>query len=161
MDIQPLQILFQMINFGVVVGVLTYFLYKPVKKMLEERSNRVEAAQQAAEATLLEKKNLDETRTRVIAEAEKKAQAIVEEAKRDAKRIEKEMIAQAKQAAEAEIEKERKQLAEDYKNTIKDLRQSFVTQVAAMTEKVIGNVVDEKIIAKKLDDDIKAVIAKI
>jgi len=161
MDIQLPQILFQMINFGVVAGALTFLLYKPVKKMLEERSNRVEAAQQAADATLLEKQKLDETRKRLLTEAEKEAQAIVEEAKRDAKRIEKEMIAEAKKAAEGQVDKERKLLADEYKTTIKELRQSFVTQVAAMTEKVIGEVVDEKTITKKLDDDIDAVIAKI
>lgn len=150
-----------MINFGVVAGALTFLMYKPVKKMLEERSNRVEAAQKAAEATLVEKEKLDETRKKLLAEAEKEAQAIVEEAKKDAKRIKKEMIAEAKHAAEGEIEKERRHLANEYKNTIKELRQSFVTQVAAMTEKVVGQAIDEKTISKKLDDDIQAVIAKI
>jgi len=38
MDIQLPQIIFQIVNFGVVVGALTYLLYKPVKKMLDERS---------------------------------------------------------------------------------------------------------------------------
>lgn len=150
-----------MINFGVVAGALTFLMYKPIKKMLEERSNRVEAAQKAAEATLVEKAQLDETRKQLLAEAEKEAQTIVEEAKKDAKRIEKEMIAEAKHAAEGEIEKERKHLANEYKNTIKELRQSFVTQVAAMTEKVVGTAIDEKTINKKLDEDIQAVIAKI
>ena len=161
MDIQIPQIVFQMINFGVVTGALTFLMYKPVKKMLEERSNRVEAAQKAAEATLLEKQKLDETREQIITKAEKDASAIVAEAKQDAKRIEKEMIAEAKKAAEGEIEKERKMLADEYKTAIKSLRQSFVTQVAAMTEKVIGEAVDEKTITKKLDDDIQAVINKI
>jgi F-type H+-transporting ATPase subunit b len=161
MDIQLPQILFQIINFGVVAGALTFLLYKPVKKMLEERSNRIEAAQKAADENLLAQRELDDTRKSVLTTAEKEAQAIVEEAKRDAKRIEKEMIAEAKQAAESAIEKERKQLAEEYKATIKELRQSFVTQVAAMTEKVVGEVVDEKTIAKKLDSDIQAAIAKI
>ncbi|MBW7956148.1 ATP synthase F0 subunit B [Patescibacteria group bacterium] len=161
MDIELPQILFQIVNFGVVVGALSFLLYKPVKKMLEERSNRIEEAQKAAESTLLEKKSLDETKKRLLSEAEKDAQAIVDEAKKDAKRIEKDIIAQAKQVAAEEIEKEKKQLADEYKTTVKQLRQAFVTEVAAMTEKVLGEAVDEKVIAKKLDKDIDAVIAKI
>lgn len=161
MDIELPQILFQIINFGVVVGALSFLMYKPVKKMLEERSSRIEEAQKAAEATLLEKRSLDETKKRLLAEAEKEAQTIVDEAKRDAKRIEKEIIAEAKLAAVSEVEKEKKQLADDYKTAVKELRQTFVAEVAAMTEKVIGEAIDEKMIAKKLDKDIDAVIAKI
>lgn len=161
MDIELPQILFQIINFGVVVGALSFLLYKPVKKMLEERSSKIEEAQKAAEATLLEQKNLDETKKLLLADAEKEAQAIVDEAKNDAKRIQKDIIAQAKLAAVAEVEKEKKQLADEYKATVKDLRQSFVSELAAMTEKVLGEAVDEKVIAKKLDKDIDDVIAKI
>jgi len=161
MDIQLPQILFQIINFGVVAGVLTFLLFKPVKKMLEERSNRIEEAQTAADEAILEKKNLDQTRKQVVQQAENDAQAIVEEARRDAKRVEQEIIAQAEKTAETKIERERKQLAEDYKATVKDLRQSFVGQIAVMTEKVLGQAIDENIITKKLDEDIAAVIAKI
>jgi len=161
MDIELPQILFQIINFGVVAGALSILLFKPVKKMLEERSNKIEEAQKAAESTLLEQKNLDGTKKRLIADAEKQAQAIVDEAKNDAKRIQKDIIAEAKLAAVAEVEKEKKQLADEYKATVKDLRQSFVSELAAMTEKVIGEAVDEKVIAKKLDKDIDDVIAKI
>jgi F-type H+-transporting ATPase subunit b len=161
MDIQLPEILFQIVNFGVVAGALTFLLYKPVKKMLEERSDRIEEAQKAADAAMLEKKQVEETKKKVVADAEKEAQEIVDEAKRDAKRVEKEIIAKAKQDAEVEIEKEKKLLAEEYKATVKQLRQTFVAQVAAMTEKVIGQAVDEKTIAKKLDEDIDAVIARI
>lgn len=161
MDIQLLQILSQMVNFGVVVAALTVLLYKPVLKILDERSQKVEAAQKAADASLLEKKALDDTRKELIAQAEKDAQEIVSEAKKDAKRIEKEIIAKAEVAAEDEINKQRQRLADDYKSAIKELRQSFVAQVAVMTEKVVGQVVDEKVITKKLDDDIQAIIAKI
>lgn len=161
MDIELPQILFQIVNFGVVVGALSFLLFKPVKKMLEERSSKIEEAQNAAESTLLEKKNLDETRKKLLVEAEKEAQAIVDEAKNDAARIHKEIIAEAKTAATAEVEKEKKQLADEYKATVKDLRLSFVAQLAAMTEKVIGEAVDEKVIVKKLDKDIDDVIAKI
>jgi F-type H+-transporting ATPase subunit b len=161
MDIELPQILFQIVNFGVVAGALTFLLYKPVKKMLEERSAKIEEAQKAAELTIVEKKSLDETRKKLLAEAEKEAQAIVDEAKNDAKRIHKEIIAEAKAAAVAEVEKEKKQLADEYKATVKELRQSFVAQLAVMTEKVIGEAVDEKVIAKKLDKDIDDVIAKI
>ncbi|MBW7944297.1 ATP synthase F0 subunit B [Patescibacteria group bacterium] len=161
MDIELPQILFQIVNFGVVVGALTFLMYKPVRKMLEERSNKIEEAQKAAESTLLEKRNLDETKKRLIAEAEKEAQRIVDEAKKDAKRIEKDIIAQAKEAATVEVEKEKQQLADEYKNTVKTLRQSFIAELAAMTEKVLGEAVDQKVIAKKLDKDIDAVIAKI
>ena len=41
MDIQLPQIIYQLVNFGVVFGAVTYLLYKPVQKILDERSKRI------------------------------------------------------------------------------------------------------------------------
>jgi len=161
MEIQIPQILFQMINFFVVTGALTFLLYKPVRKMLEERSNRVEEAQKAAELTLAEKKNIDEIKRKAVVDAHKEAAALVAEAKRDAVNLRSQMLEEAKKAAAQEIEKQRNQLTEERANMVKDLKAEFMTQVIHMTEKVLGEAVDQKSIAKKLDKDIEEVIALI
>ena len=41
MDIQLPQIIFQLVNFGVVFGAIVYLLYKPTQKILDERAKRV------------------------------------------------------------------------------------------------------------------------
>ena len=65
MDIQLPQILFQAINFSVVMGALTFLLYKPVLKMFDERSQKISEGLKAAEAALKEKEELDQTRKKM------------------------------------------------------------------------------------------------
>ena len=161
MDIQLPQLIFQLINFAVVAGALTYLLYKPVRKMLEERSARIEEAQKAAEATLAEKKQIDEMKKKALIEAEKQAAAILEEAKQGAKKVEKDLREKAIKTVEGEVARQRKQLTDERDSMVKELRSQFVKEVSAMTEKVLGEAVDQKVIAKKLDKDIDMVLAKI
>ncbi len=161
MDIQVPQILFQIINFGVVTGVLTYLLFKPIRKMLQERTERVEQAQKAAESTLAEKKNLDEMKKKAVVDAQKQAAKIVEEAKKDAKILEKGIVDEAKKSVAQEQEKMVKQLKDEKIELSKQMRAQFISEVAAMTEKVIGQSVDQKTLAKQLDADIDAVLARI
>ena len=161
MDIQVPQILFQIINFGVVTGVLTYLLFKPIRKMLQERTERVEKKQKAAESTLAEKKNLDEMKKKAVVDAQKQAAKIVEEAKKDAKILEKGIVDEAKKSVAQEQEKMVKQLKDEKIELSKQMRAQFISEVAAMTEKVIGQSVDQKTLAKQLDADIDAVLARI
>src|SRR5689334_15718740 len=123
MDIQIPQILFQIVNFGVVAGALTYLLYKPVQKMLAERSSRVEEAQKAAEVTLAEKANIDKMKKDATKAAEKQAAALIEEATKEYQARKKDLMMQAKREAAAEYEKilqtaqdEKKALLKEWKD---------------------------------------------
>ena len=157
MDIQFPQILFQIINFGVVAGALTFLLYKPVKKMLEERSNRIEEAQKAAEVTMAEKRSIDETRKKSQQEAAAEANSIIESARKSAKDMEKEIVAEIRQKAKADVELQQKQLAEEYKMKMKELDSRYVQDIAVTAGKIIGKHYDAKILEK----DIEAVLAKV
>ena len=66
MDIQITQILFQAINFSVVLGALTFLLYKPVLKMFDERSQKIAEGQKAAEAAIQDKEKLEEARKKMV-----------------------------------------------------------------------------------------------
>jgi F0F1-type ATP synthase membrane subunit b/b' len=57
MEINFLQILFQAINFGVVFGAITFLLYKPVMKMLDERAKKIAEGQSAAEKSIRERRD--------------------------------------------------------------------------------------------------------
>ncbi len=77
----------QLVNFFLLLALLTLVLYRPVTKMLRERSERI--AKGLAEAELAEKR---------AAQAEADYQKRLEEARREAQAI----VAQAREAAEKE-----------------------------------------------------------
>jgi F-type H+-transporting ATPase subunit b len=47
----------QLINFLILLGLLTFFGYKPIRRMLDERSNRIKQSMEQAEATKKEYEN--------------------------------------------------------------------------------------------------------
>ena len=160
MDIQIPQILFQIINFGVVAGALTYLLYKPVKKMLQERSMRIEEAQKAAEVTLAEKRAIDEMKVKAKKQAEKEATEIIEKATKDAADRKKQLLIEARKEADAEVEKIMEAAKSNQKKMVKDLETTFSEAVIMTTEKLIGSV-DKKAAQKIIDSELKQLVEMI
>jgi F-type H+-transporting ATPase subunit b len=96
-------LLAQLINFGVLFVALTWLLYKPVMKTLDERAEKirqgVEDAERAAEAAA----NADEAAQKVVKGANEEAEGIVatarEHASSEKARLLKEAEARAAQVA--------------------------------------------------------------
>ena len=160
MDIQINQIIFQMINFGVVAGALTYFLYNPIKKMLKDRSDKVEDAQKAAELTLAEKKHIDELKKKAQKSAEKEASDVIEKAVEEASTKKRELIAQAKKEASAEIVKAQTTWEEERVSMIEDMKKEFADAVVVTAGKVVGSL-DKKAHAKLIDEQLKDLLARL
>lgn len=116
----------QLINFGVLLAVLTYFLYKPVMKTLDERrqvvAKGVEDAQKASEALegatekahAIERSaeaDAGEIVNRAREEANHERDRMVKEAQDRAEGIEKDAQARAKEAHEQALRESEKEIA--------------------------------------------------
>lgn len=116
----------QLINFGALLAVLTYFLYKPVMKTLDERrlvvAKGVEDAQKATEALegATEKAHeiersaeadAGEIVNRAREEANHERDRLVKEAQERADGIEKDAQARAKEAHEQALRESEKEIA--------------------------------------------------
>jgi len=157
MDIQIPQIIFQTINFSVVVGALTYLLYKPVGKMLESRSKRIEESQQAATEILQEKEALAALKQKTIQAAEKQAQEIIAKAHLSAKKEAEGELATLMKKAEKQVEKLKADWQVERKKQETELRKSFTESVILVTEKIIGKL-DAKTKTKIANQDIEALL---
>lgn len=77
----------QFIGFFIVAVVLQRFAFKPLQKLLADRSNRIAESLAAAERMKADLAKADEERKRVLSEAGVQANKIVEEARLAAARI--------------------------------------------------------------------------
>jgi F-type H+-transporting ATPase subunit b len=161
MDIQIPQILFQMVNFFVVTGALTFLLYRPVRKMLEERSNRIEEAQKAAEQTIAEKKNIEEIKAKARKEAEKQAAKMMEETTEAAAGKRKQLLADARKEAEAEKAKILQDAEAELRARMESLEHVFSEAVITATERIGLEGIDEKLSKKILDAELKQLLQHI
>jgi F-type H+-transporting ATPase subunit b len=100
-------LLAQMVNFAIVLVALTYFLYKPVTKLLSERQQKIAQGVQDAERAAEKLASADDVAAEKVSSAETEADGIVLTARGAAKderaRILKEAETRATQvAADAE-----------------------------------------------------------
>lgn len=134
----------QAINFAIVFGVLYFFALKPLVKVMQERTKKIEKSME--DAKLIDDK-LRETKSEyevIIANAKKESNEILEKAQAQAEERKKEMVAKAKEEIGQVINKEKAQLQIDKANTLKEIKKDVAELVIASMEKVLGEKVDEK-----------------
>lgn len=158
MDIQLPQILFQIVNFSVVLGALTYLLYKPIQKIFRERSERIDEAQKAAEVTLAERDKLEAYKKKVKQEAERQAAEILEKAAETAKQKESKAITEARAKAQTELAELRQEWQRERTQLLDDARKDMVTAVIATAEKVLKGSLDAKAQSKLIDQELEATL---
>lgn len=161
MDIQFPQILFQIVNFSVVLGGVGFLLYRPIQKILDERMNRVAEGQKAATEALAEKEKLEILKEKLEKNANKEAVELLADAKKKADKQKREILAKAKQEALDEVKKiksewesEKKAIQEANK---KQMIEAVVSVAYMVSKKKLDSKADEKLISEELD----GVLAKI
>ncbi len=141
-------IIAQAVNFVVVLIVLHFILIKPLKKVMAERSKKIEQGIEDAKCNAEAIKATKEEYTKIIAEAKSEAHKIFQEGKIEAETKKSEMLAQASLDVEAMVLNGKKQLEREKLTMVDDARREIVSLVVAATEKLLGDEADSKLDAK-------------
>ena len=137
MEIRWYQLLFQIVNFGILIFLLNRFLYRPILKIIEDRNKKIEDSLKAAEATLKEKEKINELKKLAVAEAEKEAVKIVETAKHQADLSGKQILSEAQAEAEAAVNKKMELLTDKLAQEEKRLQGRVADLVITTTRQVL------------------------
>jgi len=161
MDIQLTQILFQIVNFSVVVGALTHLLYKPVLKIFDDRAKKIEEGQKAAEAAIKDKEDLEKTKKKMESSVRTERAKVLNKAQDEAKERSKAIIAKAQK----EIKEEKEKLIEGWEKEkaqlLKDAKAEMTDAVIAISAKVIGKALDMKAQQKLIDEELNIIVKNI
>ncbi len=158
MDIQFPQIIFQMINFGLVLFFLTRLVYKPVLKLLEDRKKKVAEAAKAAEQVLQEKEEIEKLKESTLLKANQKAKKIEDEIRKEAKNDAKLLLERSKEEISAKEAKFSSELAKLKKEELKSMEAEVKKAALVIAEKVLGSSIDGKKHQKLIDDSINEII---
>lgn len=143
MQINFLQVLLQIVNFAILVAVLTKFLYKPILKILEARAQKIQEGLEAAEKSLEEKARTQEAKTEILAKTEKEAADILDAARIDAKKAAKDIVAAARHDAQEAVAKEYQILEGKLKEEELKIRRNLANVVAKTTATVLQGALSE------------------
>ena len=93
-------IIIQILNFAILAGALTYFLYKPLLKILQDREDKIKQGILDAEASAVANASAQEEKKVILSEAQSEAQAIDARAQAFGKEKEAELLKNAQRKAE-------------------------------------------------------------
>lgn len=96
-------LIIQMVNFGLLVAGLTYFLYGPIMKMIDERRAKISEGMRAYETSEQTIKDAEAKSDEMIGAAGREAEHLVSEAKSRAGERGTEIVKAAEQKADATL----------------------------------------------------------
>ena len=130
-------IIVQIINFVALATILSYLLYKPVLRLLNEREEKIKQGVRDAEAAAVSKAEADEKKTEIVSAAEAEAASVNEKARVQAGEYLEEKKSEASTRA-AEIVAEAESKAEEMKKTAMRDSEAEVAKAAVLAaEKIL------------------------
>ena len=142
----------QIINFSLLMVILSMVLYKPVLKMLDQRATRIRESLQRAEEIKLEAERTEQQFQVRIQEARQEGQSIIAQAAKTGERMVEEAREKARQEAETILVRARGEIEMERDRAISQLRQSFADLTVMAASKVIGQSLDKQSHTRLIDE---------
>lgn len=164
LGIEPSLLLAQIVNFTIIMVVLTKILYKPILGMLEKRKKEIEESLARSEELRLEEEKMQTRKEKLLSEARKEARAILEEAKKQGKDAEHEIVIAAHLEASEIQDKAKREVVAIHEQLSHDIRHESVVLAGTMAKQLLGSVLtsadQHKLIEKYLQEAQSAVTKK-
>lgn len=145
----------QIINFILLLFLLSKFLYRPIIKILAERKKRIEESLENAQKIQEELVKIEERKAEELKKAKEQGELVLAEFREMAKRLGKEAAAKAEANTQKIMAKTQEQLNLEREKMKKELKKEVAAWVVLATEKLIGRSwekeEDEKLITEILE----------
>lgn len=145
-------LLAQIINFFILLFLLTKLAWKPLLAAIEERQARIANNIESAERDRAAAEQMKADYQSQMQQAKSDAQAIVDKAMKLAEDAKTEIIASAREEHARLLAAAQEQIARERQQALEDIRNEVVVLSLAAATKVIGHSVDERVNAKLVDE---------
>ncbi|MBI5530112.1 MAG: F0F1 ATP synthase subunit B [Candidatus Doudnabacteria bacterium] len=146
----------QLVNFAVVLGILWKFVFTPVAKQLQARTEKIEKAMADATTTEKEKQEFAVWKQQEIAKVKTEAGSIISSAQADAGKVKEDLLKQAKEEQQKLIEQGKKQIEQEKAQALQAAKSELADIITTATEKILREKLtgdkDQKLIKDSLKD---------
>ena len=143
------------VNVLILFAILTYLLFDPVRKVLNDRRERIAVELQDA-ASKEEKANAMKAEYEFkLKDINKEADRILEDARKKAKIKEEEILSNAREEAERITDRANKQIEMEKKKAMDDMKQEMVGLAAIIAQKAITSSMNVDVQASLVDETLK------
>lgn len=149
----------QIVNFAIVIGVLGFFLMKPLTKLMKDREESIDKGlkdAEQAEKTLLE---AEELKGKEIKNGKKQAQEIVNSAEKDAEKVRQERLERAKKEVEDVVTKAKQKIEADKLEIMSEAKNEIGELILLALGKITKSGIDpktHKVLIDQAIEDIKS-----
>lgn len=137
-------LVFQVINFAILLGVLYRFAYRPLLRVLEERRQTIEESLKSAADIKQERQELEREKHSIVNEARREAETIVGRSEKEAQLIQGRAQAAGQQTADRLMTQAQAQMGQQLATARAALKREALGLVVTATERVLKEKIDEK-----------------
>ncbi|MEK7134230.1 MAG: ATP synthase F0 subunit B [Patescibacteria group bacterium] len=130
-------LLTQAVNFGIVLVVLTFVLYKPLIRTLEERRMRIKKGVEDARAAEAARLNAEEEGRRVMADVARKAEGALADAHAKAGKEEERIVREAHAEEERIMRDAKERAAEEKRKILSEGKEEIARMIVLGAERIV------------------------
>jgi len=136
-------VIWHLLNFLLLIWILQRVLYRPVMKMLDDRSTRIRESLAQAETVREETAQLESQARTILDEARRQGQDILALANQNSERLVAEARHVAQEEAERLVERARSEMARERQQAFQELREQVADLAIQGAERVINRSLDD------------------
>ena len=145
-----------LINFVLLLAILSLFVYKPVMRALDQRSDRIRESLEAADRAREEAATSRAAIEGQVSEARREGQRLLEQAREAADRYREEEMSRARQEAQDFVERARTDIQRERDAAVAEVRTNFGDLAITAAERVIRRSLDrqahQELVAQVLEE---------
>ena len=131
-------LLIQAVNFGVLLTALTYFLYRPIMKIIDERRDKIAEGIRAGEAAALQLADAKVESGKIVGTGAKQAEELVIQARARAAQKEAELLSVAEAKADAVIQDAEARAEESKRIAMQESHKEIARAAVLAAEKILA-----------------------
>ena len=134
----------QIVNFTLLAVLLYLVAYKPILRMLDERSARIKKGLEDAEAASRRAAEMEQEFEQRMVQARKEGQEIIAQSTQMSEKAGQDILEKAREEARVQIDKAKEEIARERDLAMDELRQQVADLSLTISEKVVGEALDEQ-----------------
>jgi len=135
--------------------IMSYFLFNPVRKMLNGRKEKIQGELETARQDMENARSLREEYETKLKDIDKEAESILSEARKKALNNENQIIAQAKEEAARIVERARVEAELERQKLSDDVKREIISVASLMAGKVVAVSIDTSTQNRLIDETLK------
>lgn len=153
-------LLAQIINFAIILFVLKKFAYKPILKVLDDRRKKIEEAIERSKSVDQKMAEIEALREKIMVEAREESSRIIKKAEEAAYKIQEAALKEAYSKSEKFMAESMKKIQAEREKIFQEVKRETADLVYAAVEKTVGDLADEKLKAKMVEDALEFVSSR-